>query len=68
MFKKGDSSWNDDPRPRRPLEILGPILQKFLDRYPFSSTKVISRHFPLSSPTVKEILIRELGLKKFIRK
>jgi hypothetical protein len=54
--------------PVKPLAISGPILQKFLDRYPFSNTKVISRYFRLSPPTVKEILIRELGLKKFSRR
>jgi hypothetical protein len=44
------------------------VLQQFLDRYPFSSTKVRSRHLCLSPPTMKEILTGELDLKKFIRK
>jgi transposase len=68
QFKNGDSSCDDDSRPGRPVTILGPVRQKFLDRYPFSSAKVISRHFRLSLPTVKEILRRELGLKKFSRR
>jgi transposase len=34
-FKNGDFSSQDDPRPGRPMAILGPVLQKFLDRYPF---------------------------------
>jgi hypothetical protein len=67
-FKDGDSSCDDDPRPCRPLGILGPVLQKFLDRYPFSSARIISRHFRVSPPTVKKILGRELGLKKFSRR
>jgi hypothetical protein len=67
-FKNGDVSCDDDPRPGRPLAILALVLQKFLDRYPFSSTRVISRHFCLSPPTVKEILGRELGLKKISRR
>jgi transposase len=66
-FKNGDSSCNDDPRPDRPLAIFGPVLQQFLDRYPVSSIKVISRHLCLSPLTVKEILTGELDLKKFIR-
>jgi histone-lysine N-methyltransferase SETMAR len=67
-FKNGDFSCDDDSRPGRPLATLGPALQKFLDRYPFASAKVISRHFRLSPPTVKEILMRELGLRKFSRR
>jgi hypothetical protein len=47
---------------------LGPVLQKFLDRDPFSSTMVISRHVRTSPSTVKEILRRELGLKKLSRR
>jgi hypothetical protein len=39
------------------------MLQKFLDRYPFSSARVISRHFRISPLTVKEILRRELERK-----
>jgi transposase len=67
-FKTGDLSCDDDSRPGRPISILGPVLQKFLDRDPFSSTIVISRHFRTSPSTVKEILRRELGLKKFRRR
>jgi histone-lysine N-methyltransferase SETMAR len=50
------------------MERLTPILQKFLDRYPFSSGKVRSRHFRISPSTVKEILGQELGLKRFSRR
>jgi hypothetical protein len=50
------------------MAISGLILEKFLDKYPFSSTKVISRHFRISPPTVKEILRREPGLKKVSRR
>jgi transposase len=67
-FKNGDSSCDEDSRPSRPVTILGPVLQKFLNRYPFSSAKVISKHFRISPSTVKEILKRELGLKKFSRR
>jgi hypothetical protein len=67
-FKNGDFSCDDDSRPGRSMAILGVILQKFLDRYPFSSAKSISRHFRISPPTLSEILRRELGLKKFIKR
>jgi hypothetical protein len=64
-FKNGDVSSDDDPRADRPMAIFGPVLQKFRDRHPFSSAKVISRHFRISPPTVKEIPRRDLGLEKF---
>jgi transposase len=67
-FNNGDFSSGDDPRPGRPMAIFGPVLQKFLDRCPFSNIKVISSHFRISPPTVKEIMRGELGLKKFSRK
>jgi transposase len=64
-FKSGDLSCPDENRPARPLTILGPVLKKFLDKHPFASAKVLSRHFDISPPTVKEILHRELGLRKY---
>jgi hypothetical protein len=67
-FKSGDLSCLDENRPGRPLTILGPVLKKVLDKYPFASAKVLSRHFEISSPSVKEILHRELGLKKYSRR
>jgi transposase len=66
-FKNGDFSDDGDPRPGRPIPVLGLALQKFLDRCPFSGAKVISGHFRISPPTVKETLRRELGLKKVRR-
>jgi transposase len=67
-FNNGDLSRDDDSRPGRRMSISGPVLQKFLDRYPFSSTRLISRHFRIFPSTVKEILRRELGLTKFSRR
>jgi transposase len=66
-FKSGDLSCHDEPRAGRPLTILGPVLKTFLDKHPFASARAMSRHFNISSPTVKEILHRELGLKKYTR-
>jgi transposase len=67
-FNNDHSSCDDDSRPGQPISIFGPVLQKFLDQYPFSSARVISRHFLISPSTVKEILTRELGLRKFSRR
>jgi hypothetical protein len=67
-FNSGDLSCLNENRPGRPLTILGPVLKKFLDKHPFASAKILSRHFDISPPTVKEILHRELGLKKYSRR
>jgi transposase len=67
-FKSSDLSCLDENHPDRPLTILGPILKKFLDKHPFASTKVLSRHLDISPPTVKEILHRELGLETYSRR
>jgi hypothetical protein len=64
----GHLSCDDDPRPDRPIEILGPVLQKFLETYPFASAEATSRHFRISPLTLKKILRQELGLKKFSRR
>jgi hypothetical protein len=64
-FQNGDLSCDDDSSPARPMSIFGPVRQTFLDRYPFSTARVISRHFCIFPSTVKEIGRRELGLKKF---
>jgi hypothetical protein len=67
-LKNGDFSCENESRPGRCMSILGPVLQKFLERYPFSGAKVIARHFRISPSTVKEILRRELALQKFSRR
>jgi transposase len=53
-FKNDDFSCDDDSRPGRIMTILGPVLQKILDQYPFSSGRVISRYFRISPSTVRK--------------
>jgi transposase len=67
-FKNCALFCDDDSRSGWPISILGWVLQKFLDRYPFLSTSLISKHFCISLSTVKEILRLELRLKKFSRR
>jgi histone-lysine N-methyltransferase SETMAR len=67
-FKNGDLSCMDLPRPGRPLLTLGPQLDAFLQKYPFASARELAHHFLTSVPTIKEILQRELGMKKFTRR
>jgi hypothetical protein len=36
-----------------------------MQKYPFASARVIAQHFLTTVPTIKDILQRELGMKKF---
>jgi hypothetical protein len=67
-FRKGDSSCKNSPRSRRPLLTLRPQLEAFMQKYPFASTRVIAQHFFTTVPTIKDILQRELGMRKFSRR
>jgi len=67
-FREGDLSCEDHERVGRPLAVLGTVLHKFLTKHPFASARIMAEHFNLSHPTVKEILQREMGLRKFTRR
>jgi hypothetical protein len=53
---------------RRPLTILGDVVSKFLLKCPFDTANIIAKHFDISVSTVKDLLIRELGLRRFTRR
>jgi hypothetical protein len=38
-----------------------------MQKYPFASARVITQHFLATVPTIKDILQRELGMRKFSR-
>jgi hypothetical protein len=67
-FREGDTSCEDRNRSRRALAIGGGILSKLLSKSPFASAKEIASHFYISVSTVKDILARELGPRKFTRR
>jgi hypothetical protein len=46
----------------------GPALQCFLKKFLFASVRVMAGHFSVDYPTIKSILDRELGLRKFPRR
>jgi hypothetical protein len=39
-----------------------------MQKYPFGSARVIAQHFLTTVPTIKDMLQRELGMKKFSRR
>jgi hypothetical protein len=47
---------------------LGTPLEDFLEKFPFASARRIAMHFNVSHSTVKDVLSRELGLRKFSRR
>jgi transposase len=66
-FSNGDLSCKDSLRSGRPLLTLGPRLEAFMQKEPFVSAKVIAQHFLTTVPTIKDILQRELGMRKYSR-
>jgi hypothetical protein len=67
-FSTDDISCLDEPRPRRPLSILGPPLEHFMEKFQFVNACIIAMHFNVSHSTVKDILSQELGLRTFSRR
>jgi hypothetical protein len=67
-FQSGDPSCENLSRPDRPLPDLAEPFRLFIPNYPFASARMISRHFSVCTTTAKEILVRDLGLKKFTRR
>jgi hypothetical protein len=47
---------------------LGPQVEAFLQNYPFASARTIAKHFLTTASIVKEILQRELRMRKFSRR
>jgi hypothetical protein len=55
-FRNGDLSRKGSSRSGRPLLTLAPQLWAFMQKYPFSSARVIAQHFLTTVPTIKDIL------------
>jgi hypothetical protein len=67
-FRTGDLSCNDLPRAGRPLLTLGPSVVAFVQKHPFANARKIAKHFLTTPYAVKEMLQRELGMRKFSRR
>jgi hypothetical protein len=67
-FRNGDLSCKDSPRSGRHLLTLWPQLEAFMQKYPFASARVIAQHFITTVLTIKDILQRELGMRRFSRR
>jgi transposase len=67
-FREGDTSCENRNRAGRLLTILGDSLPKFLFKYMFASAMNIASHFNINMSTVKDLLARELRLRKFTQR
>jgi hypothetical protein len=63
-FRNGSLSCKEVPRPGRPPLTRGPQPSTFLEKYPFSSARVIAQHFFTIAPPIRDIFQRELGMKQ----
>jgi hypothetical protein len=66
-FRNSDLSCEDSPRSGRPLSTLRSQLEVFMQKYPFTSTRVIAQHFLTTVSTNQDIIQRELEMRKFLR-
>jgi hypothetical protein len=63
-FRTGDLSCSDLPRVGGPPLTLVPQVEASLQKCSFPSARIIAKHFLTTASTVKEILPRELGMRK----
>jgi len=68
MFTEGELSCEDQSPPGRPATDLAAAGEHFIAMFPFSSAKRIASHFRVTYPTAKEMMHRNLGMRRFKRK
>jgi hypothetical protein len=64
-FRTGSLSCSDLPRAGQPPFTLGRQVEAFLQKYPFASASIITKHFLTTASNVEEILQRESGMRPF---
>jgi hypothetical protein len=67
-FRNGDLSCKDSPHSGGPLLTLGPQIEAFMQKYPFTSARVIAQHFLTTIPAINDVLQRELWMRKLPRR
>jgi hypothetical protein len=64
-FKDGNFSLDDEFRSGRLRGDIGAAISQFLSKEPFLSARVLAKRLAASPHTIKEILTRDLGMRKF---
>jgi hypothetical protein len=67
-FKDGNLSLDDEFRSGRAGNDIGAAISQFLSKEPFLSAHILAKRFAVSPHTIKEILTRDLGMRKFTRR
>jgi hypothetical protein len=62
-FREGDLSCADHPRSGRPVIDISECLLAFLNKFPFASANMMSKHFRIAHGIIKEHIQRDLELK-----
>jgi hypothetical protein len=67
-FKDGNFSLDDEFRSARRRTDIGAAISQFLSKEPFISAHGLTKKLASSPDTIKEILTRDLGMRKFTRR
>jgi transposase len=67
-FTEGDLTCSDQLRIDRLRHMLRTDLSQFLQEFPFATARQLAENFNESKHTIKTILERKLGLRKFSRR
>jgi hypothetical protein len=67
-FASGHRSCAELPRAERPRTDLSKPLRKFLNDFSFATARMMSRQLSAHQTAIKEILMRDMRLKKFARR
>jgi hypothetical protein len=67
-FKAGKSSFDDENRLGQPLSSLAHVISPFLRGDPFLSALILAKRLVTSSHTIKEIIARDMRMRKFMRR
>jgi hypothetical protein len=68
LFKDGNFSLDDEFRSGRPGSDIGAARSQLLSKELFLSTRGLVKRLATSPHTIKEILTRDLGMRKFTRR
>jgi transposase len=67
-FNDGNFSLDDEFRSGQPRRHIGATISQVLSKEPFLSVRVLAKRLATSSHAIKEILTRDLGMRKFTRR
>jgi hypothetical protein len=67
-FKDGNFSLDAKFKSRRQRSDIGEAISQLLSKEPFFSARVLANRRAISLQTIKEILIHELGMRKFAQR